>query len=155
MAPTCLEYIKNAMIAEWDFAQPMYINTVYDQGSGGYNIKLLDNQLSYDPIYVNNQGFYFDSNRLIRSSKQWVQNNKYSITVEGWIRPMSATLAGSLLTFENPIGKTDSSIYFSGNNIVVFLKSTAVTIPISAPTVGDWYYIGVSIEKIASSQARV
>ena len=155
MAPTCLEYTKAAMIADWDFAQPNYINTIYDKGSGGYNFKLLDNQASYDPIYVNNQGLYFDSNRLIRTASQWIQSIKYSITVEGWIRPMSATLKGSLLTFENPAGKLDSSITFNGNNIVVFLKSTSVSIPISAPTVGNWYYIGVSVEKIATSQSRV
>ena len=79
MAPTCLEYIKTAFIAQWDFSQPLYINTVYDQGSGGYNFKLLDNQASYDPIYVNNQGFYFDSNRLVRTTTPWIQSNQYSI----------------------------------------------------------------------------
>ena len=155
MEPNWLEYQKTAMIAEWDFAQPIYIDTIYDQGSGGYNFQLLDNQTSFDPIYVNNQGLSFDSNRLIRTSTQWIQSSYYSITVEGWIRPMSSSLEGPLLTFENPAGKTDSSITFNGNNIVVFLKSTSVSIPISAPTVGNWYYIGVSVEKIATSQSRV
>ena len=155
MEPTWLEYQKTAMIAEWNFAQPLYIDTIYDQGSGGYDFQLLDNQTSFDPIYVDNQGLSFDSNRLIRTSTKWIQNSNFSITVEGWIRPMSSSLIGSLLTFEDPAGKTDSSITFSGNNIVVLLMLTSVSIPISAPTVGDLYYVGVSIQRIATSQSRV
>ena len=155
MASSCLEYQKTAFIAQWDFSQPLYINTVYDQGSGGYNFKLLDNQASYDPIYVNNQGFYFDSNRLVRTTTPWIQSNQYSITIEGWIRPMALPIKGTIFAFESTIGKTDASITFNGNNIVVTMQMSTVTIPISAPTSGNWYYIGVSIERTSNSKSNI
>jgi len=157
MAPTCLEYQKPAYIASWDFDNPIYLNTVYDRGSGGYNFVLLDNQLSYDPIYVDNQGFYFDSTSQIRSptTKKWTQSNQYSITIEAWIRPMDVLGNGHLFVFESKPGTLDSEITFSGNNVVVTLQTTSVTIPITAPTVGEWYYIGVSIERISLTRSRI
>ena len=68
---------------------------------------------------------------------------------------MALPLKGTVFAFESPIGKTDASIIFSGNNIVVTLQMSTVTIPISAPTSGNWYYIGVSIERTANSKSTI
>lgn len=108
----------------------------------------MDDQTSYDPIYVHNQGLYFDGTSHIRTGTKWTQTEEYSFTYEGWVRPQSATLDGDLLAFESSPNVKDFSISFNGNNIDVDFLGTIVSIPITYTDVDTWHYVGVSVHNI-------
>lgn len=82
-APACIEYVANAYIANWDFAQATYLTDVPDSGPNGLDFTLLDDQTSYDPIYVHNQGLYFDGTKHMRTTNTYTQNRQDSMTIEG------------------------------------------------------------------------
>ena len=129
MLPTCRETIDNAYIGFWVFNNPDYQTTSLDRGLNNFHFSLIDDQTSYDPIYVHNQGLYFDGTSHIRTTNRWVQGDKYSSTYEGWIRPMGTTLQGDLLESEIDPGQFDSSTGFNGNNINVSFQGTELDIP--------------------------
>jgi hypothetical protein len=153
--PSCIEYDSAAYIGKWDFTSSIYKSASQDNGSKNLDFNLIDDQTSYDPVYVHNQGIYFDGTSHIRTTNKWTQGEVYSFTYEGWIRPMTATLAGDLLEFEIAPGETDASIGFNGNTIVTNIQGVSVSIPITYTAVGDWHYVGVSVERITTTQSRV
>jgi hypothetical protein len=116
---------------------------------------LLDDQTSYDPIYVHNQGLYFDGTSHIRTTNTFTQTDETSLTYEAWIRPTSGTLTGDLLAFENNPGNTDAGISFNGNNIEFDLGGQTASIPITYTDIGEWHYVGVSIHRLGNNQSRV
>lgn len=136
----------------------MYETTITDNGPNGLDIDLLDDQTLYDPIYVDNQGLYFDGTSHIRTANTWTQTNEDSITIEGWIRPASATLDGTLLSFETAPNSDEASLELSGDSMIFDFGATSVTIPINydgATDVDTWQYFGISLHKISSTQTRV
>lgn len=135
----------------------MYTNTVADQGPNGMDFVLLDDQTSYDPIYVHNQGFYFDGTSEVRTTNTFTQTYEKSLTFEGWIRPSKSVLSGTIFAFENAPGSEDASLSLSDQALVVNLGGVSTSIPISygAADVDDWHYFGVSLHKIDSSTTRV
>ena len=155
MNPTCLEYIDNAYISKWDFTSPIYQTTSTDNGANGYDFSLIDDQTSYDPIYVDNQGLYFDGTSHIRTSTAWTQNNLESFTYEGWIRPTTATLQGQLLTFEKDPNDPEAYIAFNGNNLEIDVDGTTVTIPVTYTDVGEWHYVGISFRKYENNRLTI
>ena len=154
MAPTCLEYVQNAYIGKWDFTSPDYQGISYDSGLNGMDFNLINDQTLYDPIYVHNQGLYFDGTSHIRTTNTWTQTLEESITYEGWIRP-TGTPKGDLIAFEEAPNLNSFSISINGANIEVDIGGTIGTVPITVPTVGDWTYVGVSIQKIENNRVNV
>jgi hypothetical protein len=156
-APACIEEVNAAYIGKWDFAEPIYGNTVADQGPHGMDFVLLDDQTSYDPIYVDNQGFYFDGTSTVRTTNTFTQSYEKSLTFEGWIRPSKSVLSGTLFAFENAPGSNDASLSLSDKALVVNLGGVKTSIPISyaAGDVDNWHYFGVSLKKIDSTTTRV
>lgn len=156
-APTCIENSANSYIANWDMAQATYVNAVPDTGANGLDLELLDNQSSYDPIYVDNQGLYFDGTSHIRTSGTFVQDLQNSFTVEGWIRPTATNLDGDLFTFEQVTNVDDVRIGFDGNSIEIMLSGTSALIPITyeAADINAWHYFGISVHKINDVESRV
>lgn len=142
---------------KWNFAQTTYQQTIPDTGIKGMDIDLLDDQTSYDPVYVHNQGLYFDGTSQIRTTAGFTQNNQNSFTVEGWIRPAATNLEGELLSFEQTTNVNDASISLNGTNIQVNLGGVTASIPITytAADVDNWHYFGVSVHKISATQSRI
>jgi hypothetical protein len=126
------------------------VNQTNDVSGNDYHFSLTDDQTSYDPVYVDNQGLYFDGTSHIRTPTAWTQTEEYSFTYEGWIRPMTDTLNGDLLEFEIAQGERDASIGFNGNNININFQGTIIDIPITyaAANVEQWHYVGVSVRKL-------
>jgi hypothetical protein len=155
--PTCIEYVNNAYIAKYDFAQTTYLTNVPDTGPNALDFVLLDDQTSYDPIYVDNQGLYFDASSHMRTTSTYTQNTQNSMTVEGWIRPSQTTLAGTLLAFESAPNINDFSVKLSGNSFLIDFGGTTATLPFTyaAADVDTWQYFGVSFRKISPTQSRV
>ena len=155
MLPTCRETIDNAYIGRWDFTSADYQTTSLDRGPNDLHFSLIDNQASYDPIYVHNQGLYFDGTSHIRTANTWTQGDQFSFTYEGWIRPTDAALSGDLLEFEITPGQFDSSIGFNGNNVNINFQGTTLDIPITYTNVNEWHYVGISVQKIDPNLSRV
>lgn len=159
MAPACLEYQTKAFIGKWDFSSPDYSGTIFDQGNNNLDFQLLNNQDLYDPIYVHNQGLFFDGTSSIRTTNYWNPQGAgndltQSFTYEAWIRPSDA-VQGDLIAFEEFPGLTSASIGFNGNTIEVDVGGTIGTIPITAPTVDEWTYVGVSVQKIENNRMSI
>ena len=114
--PLLFYFISNLSF-NWDFAQPLYTATIPDSSPNAFNIALLNNQSSYDPVYVHNQGMYFNSNKYLVTTGRWNPNNINSITVESWIRPSETVLSGELLSFQSATNQRDVTFKFSSNNI--------------------------------------
>lgn len=147
MAPTCLEYVDDAFVGIWDFTAASYQTTSVDQGPNGLDFNLLDDQTSYDPIYVDNQGLYFDGNSHIRTTNTYTQDMN-SFTYEGWIRPTDTALTGTIFSFEETPNVDEFAVSFDGaGNLEVDFGPT-LTFPITYADVGDWHYVGVSVHKI-------
>lgn len=155
MTPSCLEYNNDAYIGKWDFTSPIYQTSSADNGLNGYDFSLIDDQTSYDPIYVHNQGLWFDGTSHIRTTTSWTQTHQESFTYEGWVRPEYSTLKGTLLAWEINPNNDDASIYFSGNNIVVKIGNNVKTIPITYTSTNTWHYVGVSFHKLGTNSVRV
>lgn len=156
-APTCVEADGDAVLMEWDFVQVPYTNPIPDTGTAGLDIDLLDDQTSYDPIFVDNQGMYFDSTSHMRTGNPFAQNDQNSYTIEGWLRPTEENLDGDILTFEAATNNNDVRIGFDRENIEVQINGVSSYIPITygAADVGEWHYVGVSIHKVNDTQSRV
>ena len=147
--PNCIENVDESFIGKGDFNSEFYVNQTNDVSGNDYHFNLIDDQTLYDPIYVDNQGIYFDGTTHIRTTTPWIQNEQYSFTYEGWIRPLTDTLAGDLFEFEIAQGERDARIGFNGNNIEIDFQDEIITIPITyaAADVGEWTYVGVSVRK--------
>jgi hypothetical protein len=156
IAPTCLEY-NNAHIFNWDFVQGTYNNPVPDLGPNGLDFALLDDHTSYDPIYVDNQGLYFNGNYHMRSGGTWTQGDTESMTIEGWMRPMDTSPSGTIMALESAPGVADFSFDITPSSYILDFGGTSVTIPITYNTadVDTWHYFGVSIHKLSATQSRV
>ena len=157
ISPTCTETLNTAYIANWNFVKTSYQSTITDTSPNAFNIALLNNQSSYDPVYVDNQGLYFNSNKFLRTTGRWKPNNINSITVESWIRPTDTVLNGDLLSFDSGTNQKDVSFSFSGGNIVVKISGVSATIPITytAAMQNTWMYVGVSLFKTSPTTSRV
>lgn len=155
--PNCIETLNTANIAKWDFARSTYVQTIPDTGPKGLNINLLNDQKSYDPIYVHNQGLYFDGTSHMRTVGGFAQNGVESITIEGWIKPSSSVLSGTLVGFEKANNNNDASLSFDKNSFEFDFAGTKTNIPLTytAAMVDTWQYFGVSLHKIGPSQTKV
>ena len=158
IAPNCLEYNNNAYIGQWDFSQATYLTNVPDTGPNGFDFVLLDDQKSYDPIYVHNQGLYFDGTSHMRTAGTWNQQTTQEVTVEAWIRPTQASLGGTLFSFEANPNNAEFSVGFNDNNFEVKLNGGSAIIPFTsyaAADVNTWQYFGVSVQKVSATQSKV
>lgn len=153
-APTCQEYIPEAYIAKWEFDSAIYQGTISDQGANGLNIDLVNDQTSYDPVYVHNQGIYFDGTDHVRTNNVWTQANEESFTFETWIRPMDANPTGTLFSIEEMPNLHEFKIDLNGAAIDIDIHGTLATIPITAPTAEEWTYVGFSLMKTDVGQTR-
>jgi hypothetical protein len=134
-----------------------YVSNIPDKGPNGFGITLLDNQSSYDPIFVDNQGLYFNSNKFIQTTKKWIPGRTNSITVESWIRPSNDVISGTLLSFDYGTNQQDVVFGFSGGNIVLTIGGVSTTLPITytAAMKDTWSYVGISIFKTSATTSRV
>ena len=157
ISPLCLEYQNPAYIANWDLTQPAYITNIPDTGPNGLDLVLIDDQKLYDPIFVDNQGLYFDGTSHVRTTGAWTQLTTSSFTIDGWIRPSSTTLTGTLFSMESAPNVNDFSVSFKNNNFVIDILGTTATIPFTSYSIADvntWQYFGVSVQKIGPAQSK-
>ena len=158
ISPACIETRSQAYVANWDFTKTTYTPTITDSGPNGFNMVLLNNQSSYDPVYVHNQGLYFNSNKNIVTTGRWNPNNIInSITLETWIRPSESVLNGELLSFQSATNVRDVSFKFSSNNLILNITGVTASIPLTytAGMQNTWLYTGVSIFKTSATSSRV
>jgi len=156
-SPNCIETVNDAYIGQWDFALAAYNQVIPDTGPNGLDFELLDDQASYDPIFVDNQGLYFDGTSHVRTTGTFTQDEEYSITLETWIRPASTTLGGELFAFEQSQNVNDASISLQSGSILVTLGTATTTIPLTytAADVDTWQYVGVSLQKLTATTSKV
>ena len=98
MIPKCLQQIEESLVAWYNFAPPKfkYARAFPDIGPWGRNLNPLtiDNQWTeptaqFDPIYVNEQGLYFDSDTKSISGSVPISSTSFS--VEMWVKIISNT----------------------------------------------------------------